>query len=816
MNTGTAADSPYAPFRSRVDWLVGRWLKTEAPSQAAANRLLDPELVQALGLSFKNCYELNHLIDNMLPCTSLNWQKTVFRLAGTEEMCEFWHRNVIEAIKMLFGDPRFTDVLHFQPEKHYVDNGGQYRLLGEMWTGNWWWRIQKRLPPGGTLVPLILGSDKTLLTQLTGDRYGYPVYMSIGNLPKDIRRAPTQHAMVLIGYLPTNKFDNLGFSEDRAKIARHRLFHQCIAHLLKDIISPGKDGVVIFSSDGIARLCFPVLGAWVADYPEQCLVTCTRFLRCPVGSINFRHMGMERTSPVQPGPALHFEMNSATHTQRGQLRSGATVAKALSLTAVQEPFFANLPHQQIHSSIYPDILHQLLQGMLKHMLIWHEDILGKRELDKCLQTLPQTNGAQHFGKGFTTLSQRTGQEFKDVTKVILGALGGSAALYDKGQSGAMVLRATRAILDFYYLATFDVHSEKTVVLLRKALLLFHSNKEGYVRLANFFCIPKLHSLVHYMSAIMEAGSLINWSTDAMEQLHKELAKLPFRESSGRQASATQEMALWVLRHEKVFKFDALIDWRLATKQMPSSPGDLSTRYLLAKKPTFPVLLLREVMDPKVWGCAAFIPALHNYACRSLGQPELTEQAAKLATVAFDRIMGWSKCTFQNRMGCALAGEPSRSHMSTAHACCARAKGGPLVKDHMARFDTVLIYDENGTRRGISAFLVGRLRLIFQLPASASLSLTGRSVTEPLAYVEWFSRPSSRAAHPSGLPIVQRLRASNGEPLASVIELKCIKRNCMLQPVAKGGTCWRSDNVLDLCDTFFLNPYLDRDSFMLLS
>ncbi|KZT55855.1 hypothetical protein CALCODRAFT_436573 [Calocera cornea HHB12733] len=282
-------------------------------------------------------------------------------------------------------------------------------------------------------------------------------------------------------------------------------------------------------------------------------------------------LGLHQTSRGTTLPVLNFDINSATHTRRGQLRSGATVAKALSFTLVQKPFFADLPHQQIHSSIYPDVLHQLLQGMLKHLVIWQEDILGRKEFDKLLQALPQTNGAQHFGKGFSTLSQRTGQEFKDVTKVLLGALGGSTSLRDKGTAGIMVLKATRALLDFYYLATLDLHSEKSLVLLREALLHFHGNKEGFTNLtspANFFCIPKLHSLVHYPPGIMEAGSLLNWSTDTMEQQHKEHAKLPFRESSGRQGSATQEMALWVQRHEAVFKFDALIDWKLGALSLP--------------------------------------------------------------------------------------------------------------------------------------------------------------------------------------------------------------------------------------------------------
>ncbi|KZT50024.1 hypothetical protein CALCODRAFT_417573, partial [Calocera cornea HHB12733] len=150
-----------------------------------------------------------------------------------------------------------------------------------MWTGNWWWRTQAKLPPGATIVPLIVSTDKTLLTQQTGDRYGYPIYLSIGNLPLHVRKAPSQRGMLLLGYLPTNKLSNVDLSEENAKVARHRLVHHCLAHIFKGIISPATEGVKLHSGDGSIRNCYPILAAWMADYPEQCLLTCTRYLRCP-------------------------------------------------------------------------------------------------------------------------------------------------------------------------------------------------------------------------------------------------------------------------------------------------------------------------------------------------------------------------------------------------------------------------------------------------------------------------------------------------------------------------------------------------------
>ena len=42
---------------------------------------------------------------------------------------------------------------------------------------------------GGTFVPIILGSDKTTVSVATGQNDYWPVYLSIGNIHNNIRRA---------------------------------------------------------------------------------------------------------------------------------------------------------------------------------------------------------------------------------------------------------------------------------------------------------------------------------------------------------------------------------------------------------------------------------------------------------------------------------------------------------------------------------------------------------------------------------------------------------------------------------------------------
>ena len=57
---------------------------------------------------------------------------------------------------------------------------------------------------GSAFVPIILGSDKTTVSVATGNNEFYPLYLSIGNIRNNVRRAH-RHAVVLLGFLAIPK-----------------------------------------------------------------------------------------------------------------------------------------------------------------------------------------------------------------------------------------------------------------------------------------------------------------------------------------------------------------------------------------------------------------------------------------------------------------------------------------------------------------------------------------------------------------------------------------------------------------------------------
>jgi hypothetical protein len=59
-----------------------------------------------------------------------------------EEKMELWYRNPMECIEELLGNPALKGAVAFEPVKMYTDKEGKERVFNEMWTGEWWWKMQ--------------------------------------------------------------------------------------------------------------------------------------------------------------------------------------------------------------------------------------------------------------------------------------------------------------------------------------------------------------------------------------------------------------------------------------------------------------------------------------------------------------------------------------------------------------------------------------------------------------------------------------------------------------------------------------------------
>ncbi|KAG0693086.1 hypothetical protein DFH29DRAFT_776618, partial [Suillus ampliporus] len=137
------------------------------------------------------------------------------------------------------------------------------------------------LPEGASVALVIIATDKTQLIRFSASKSAYPVYLMLGNIPRAIRRKPGQHACILIGYLSVDKILKNELSAREVSARVHRLFHASLCIILDPLKEAGKEAIEVVGGDGLVRMVFPILACYIANYPEQCLVTCTKYGTCP-------------------------------------------------------------------------------------------------------------------------------------------------------------------------------------------------------------------------------------------------------------------------------------------------------------------------------------------------------------------------------------------------------------------------------------------------------------------------------------------------------------------------------------------------------
>ncbi|KAF8435537.1 hypothetical protein BGX38DRAFT_1100220 [Terfezia claveryi] len=153
-------------------------------------------------------------------------------------------------------------------------------------TGDWWWDRQMTLPVGSSLVPILITSDQTCLTNFSGDKKLWPIFMSVGNIPSAIRNKPSSQAWILIGLLPVGPKRTkslIGFSvrnqEHDSLETQHRLIERILAPLVRMFEAGGSE---IVCGDENVRRCIPIVSTWLADHMENVNIHCIKVNRCPI------------------------------------------------------------------------------------------------------------------------------------------------------------------------------------------------------------------------------------------------------------------------------------------------------------------------------------------------------------------------------------------------------------------------------------------------------------------------------------------------------------------------------------------------------
>ncbi|KAG9022602.1 hypothetical protein FRB95_014561 [Tulasnella sp. JGI-2019a] len=163
-------------------------------SQQSMNELINLSFIQNYGPpSFHDNHALLAKIDS-LPAGP-KFQSMELVATGDQvddeghssETLELWMRYPVECVKELMGNPAFADNMVYCPVHKWKCVGGcKHHIYDEAWTADWWWETQAKLCQGSTIAHVILSSDKTQLSNFSGNKSAWPVYMTLRNISKDI------------------------------------------------------------------------------------------------------------------------------------------------------------------------------------------------------------------------------------------------------------------------------------------------------------------------------------------------------------------------------------------------------------------------------------------------------------------------------------------------------------------------------------------------------------------------------------------------------------------------------------------------------
>ncbi|KAG9095093.1 hypothetical protein FRC06_010133, partial [Ceratobasidium sp. 370] len=533
---------------------IAEMLLTSGMTDEAKDRHLKSRLYEGQ-TPWPNVEAMNNDVDKMPHGPDFE-QYDIDIFDGQQARVQFMvSRDLIQSLRDMFANQSFKDSFHAAPERHWLSPHKDQRIYSEMRSAEWWWREQEKMRGKGavTIAPLIISTDQTNLSTMCGGQKAYPLYISSGNFDKAVRRK--EGGMILLGLLPVEPFEDVKDDNERRRL-KAELVHRVMERILEPLKQASEEGIEMWCPDGRLRRVYPRVAAYMADWPEQNLHSCTSEGSCPVCSVAWGDRGNEEPGPLREREeTLNAIRAYFAHRDVGELRQ-------LNLRPVW-PWWGDLPHVNLASCFTPDLLHQLYQGVFKsHLVRWLKHLVGADKLDERFAAMPQAEGMRHFAKGITAVQQWTGRESKEMVSQIFPIVVGDLTPEES--------RLVRSVIDFVFRAHASSMTDQDIEELERDLSVFHEFKQllvvkGFYQSGKRFNrIPKIHMLSHYARSIRELGTPDGYNTEVPERLHIQYAKIPWRASS--KVRPTPQMLKYIQRQEAIRIHRAYLNRYLATNQ----------------------------------------------------------------------------------------------------------------------------------------------------------------------------------------------------------------------------------------------------------
>ncbi|KAI0072076.1 hypothetical protein K474DRAFT_1686802 [Panus rudis PR-1116 ss-1] len=442
----------------------------------------DITLGDAPWYSFNVCYEADD--DQPIPAYSASWKSREYTV---------YARNTETVLRNIAQSADFKCHWDYTPYVEYT--AAHKRRWSNLMSGDWAWRQASKVAEdaathGAMLCPIILGADKTTVSVATGHTEFHPVYI--------------------------NEF----------RLFKKQLYHASLTRILEPLLTGMTAPQVIRCPDGHFRRTIYEIGPFIADYPEQVLLAGIVQGWCPkclAPASNLDHCGEPR-------------FRELTEVMRDSFASDE-LWDTFGIVADVIPFTYNFPRADIHELLTPDILHQLVKGTFKdHLFLWVQEYITMNndpaeanrimdDIDRRIAAVPLYPGLRRFPEG-RRFKQWTGNDSKALMKVVLPAI--------VGYVPDRIIQCIAAFLDFCYYARYNSHSCDTLAKMDAALRRFHDLRQIFIDediRPDGFCLPRQHSLHHYIRSIRLFGSPNGLCSSITESKHIPAVKRPWRRSS---------------------------------------------------------------------------------------------------------------------------------------------------------------------------------------------------------------------------------------------------------------------------------------------
>ncbi|KAI5982905.1 hypothetical protein EDD15DRAFT_2391024 [Pisolithus albus] len=730
-----------------------------------------------------------------------------------DEPYEYWFRDPLSLVENILSNSEFHGEFDYGPYRDFT-TGDSKRRFEHFMSGDWAWSQADAIARdpsthGATFVPIILGSDKTTVSVATGQNDYWPVYLSVGNIHNNVRRAH-RNGVELLAFLAIPKAAKKYTDDPTFWRFKKQLFHVAMSKILGSLKGCMTVPRVMKCPDGHFHRVICGIGPYIADYLEQVLISgivqnwCGR---CTASPDDLDAGGPTRTAQLMR--ALIEELQaSATWDEWG-------------IDANVVPFTEDFPRADIYQLLAPDILHQLIKGGFKdHLVEWVgkylELVYGKAgakerlaDIDRRIAAAPPFPGLRRFpdGRGF---SQWTGDDSKALMK---------------GHVPTEIVQTFHAFLEFCYIVRQNVITEDTLSDLKTALDRFHQHREIFrdvgVRVDGF-SLPRQHSLVHYGALIRLFGAPNGLCTSITESKHITAVKKPWRRSSkhnalGQILRTNQRLTqLAAARADYEARGMLPLETSRTTQGLNDGEDEDERAGIVDERP---VLAHSDVKLARCHarGRARSVPAL----AVELGIPKLSRLIGQFLYEQLHRETV-SSPTHPRRLP-VFTGPLKVFHSATATFVSPSDPSGigsmrremiraiPTWHRGPARYDTIFVSTDD-TANGMLSMEVARVLSFFSFVYTNGYSY-------PCALIHWFDRIADEPDELTGMWMVKPSFIEDGTKHLSVIHVDSIIRNAHLLPIfgqERVPPYINAHNSLDIYRSFYVNRFADHHAFELAS